>query len=392
MIKKNILFINGHLDVGGCERSLVDVLKNIDYSKYNVDLLLLEHKGDYIEEVPKEVEVKLYSLDDAFGPLLSSLSKAVKQKDWFSFFFRIEYVLSKKVNHFFYKGIKMLFKDLKKSYDVIIAYRPGICTDLAAFSFCAKKKISWWHHGEINVADKEADNLNKAYKKMDVVVAVSKSSFDMLTEKFSDVKEKIIVIPNMIIPSELIQKSRECKIEAYGKAKLKIVSVGRLSPEKNMILCPQIAVELKKRGFDFKWIVVGDGEEREKISYMVKGYGLEQNVLLVGRKSNPYSYIAEADIMVHPSLVESQGITILESMALGTPVIVVRSSGPREFIISGENGYLVDSNIDDIIEKIQVLYSDYERTKRIVDCAKKTMYQFEPEQIMKNIDSIMKQE
>ena len=87
MMKKNILFINGHLDVGGCERSLVDVLKNIDYSKYNVDLLLLEHKGDYIEEVPKEVEVKLYSLDDAFGPLLSSLSKAVKQKDWFSFFF-----------------------------------------------------------------------------------------------------------------------------------------------------------------------------------------------------------------------------------------------------------------------------------------------------------------
>ena len=49
MMKKNILFINGHLDVGGCERSLVDVLKNIDYSKYNVDLLLLEHKGDYIE-------------------------------------------------------------------------------------------------------------------------------------------------------------------------------------------------------------------------------------------------------------------------------------------------------------------------------------------------------
>ena len=47
-MKRTILFINGHLEAGGCERSLTDVLKNINYDKYEVDLLLLERRGDYL--------------------------------------------------------------------------------------------------------------------------------------------------------------------------------------------------------------------------------------------------------------------------------------------------------------------------------------------------------
>ena len=58
-MKRTILFINGHLEAGGCERSLTDVLKNINYDKYEVDLLLLERRGDYLEEIPQEVNIKL---------------------------------------------------------------------------------------------------------------------------------------------------------------------------------------------------------------------------------------------------------------------------------------------------------------------------------------------
>lgn len=55
--KKRILFINGHLNAGGVERSLVDILKHMDYTKYAVDLLLLEDTGDYASELPSEVKV-----------------------------------------------------------------------------------------------------------------------------------------------------------------------------------------------------------------------------------------------------------------------------------------------------------------------------------------------
>ena len=56
-------------------------------------------------------------------------------------------MLGKKVNRFFLGKVKRLFGDLRDRYDVIIAYRPGICTELAAFTFKGKKKITWWHHG-----------------------------------------------------------------------------------------------------------------------------------------------------------------------------------------------------------------------------------------------------
>ena len=88
-MKKKVLFINGHLEVGGCEKSLIDVLKNFDYGKYEVDLLLLEHMGDYYEELPEEVNVKLYSLEPAFGSILPCIGRAIRKKDWFSLYFRI---------------------------------------------------------------------------------------------------------------------------------------------------------------------------------------------------------------------------------------------------------------------------------------------------------------
>ena len=69
-MKKKILFINGHLNVGGVEKSLVDILQHMDYEKFEVDLLLLEELGDYIGELPKQVNVHLASLENTYGSLV----------------------------------------------------------------------------------------------------------------------------------------------------------------------------------------------------------------------------------------------------------------------------------------------------------------------------------
>ena len=86
---KKLLFINGHLNAGGCERSLTDLLKHINYQKYEVDLLLLEDLGDYYAELPKEVNVLFYPLTQAFGPLKKSMFEAIKRRDLFSIQYRL---------------------------------------------------------------------------------------------------------------------------------------------------------------------------------------------------------------------------------------------------------------------------------------------------------------
>lgn len=388
-MKKTVLFINGHLDVGGCEKSLIDVLKNFDYEKYEVDLLLLEHTGDYYKEIPKEVNVKLYSLEEAFGKLWPCLEGAIRKKDWFSFWFRILYVCGTRLDNCFMTCIKQLFKGLKTNYDILIAYRPGICTELAAFTFKADKKISWWHHGEMNLSKREINRLNDAYGKMNKIIAVSDSSAEMLIKYFGKMKKKISVIPNMIDEMELLKKKRQYDPVEFKNTGLKLISVGRMSPEKNMKLCPEIGKYLKEMDIEFKWLIVGDGIDRQAIINKIKNYELEENMALVGKKNNPYPYIAGADIMIHPSLVESQGITIMESMALHNPVIACRSKGAEEFIESGQNGYLVKADANKIAKLIVVLYKNSKRRATIADNAVRTIEQFGPEYIMQKIYNII---
>ena len=93
--------------------------------------------------------------------------------------------------------------------------------------------------------------------------------------------------------------------------------------------------------------------------------------------------------MIHPSLVESQGITIIESMALGTPVVAVRSKGPEEFIESGENGYLVDNNEVDITKLIKTLYKEPKKRELCAYNATNIIKQFEPDCIIKKIEELL---
>ena len=167
------------------------------------------------------------------------------------------------------------------------------------------------------------------------------------------------------------------------------VTVGRLSAEKNMRLCPEVAAALKNKGINFKWVLIGDGEEKRHISNMIAKYNLGENVIMLGTNKNPYPYIATADVMIHPSLVESQGITILESMVLETPVIAVNSAGPREFIISGINGYLVVPEVDKIVKLIEKIYKDPELREKMVENARETVRRFEPQYIIKQIEEIL---
>ena len=294
-MKKKILFINGHLDSGGCERSLIDVLKKLDYKKYEVDLLLLEHTGDYLEEVPEEVNIKVYSLDNAFGRLVPCLVRAIRKKDWFSFWFRVEYICGTKVSRHFMVCMRKLFKDLRKSYDIVIAYRPGICTELAAFTFQANKKISWWHHGEMNLSYHEIKSLDMAYKKMDSIVAVSNSSKKLLEEQFADIKKKLYVVSNMIDPVELIKKARKYMPVEFQNTKFKIVSVGRMTPENTAVLfsapsetgkSTQAGLWEKYRG---TWTVNGDRSLliREEDGWYANGWPVCGSSEICNNKSYP---------------------------------------------------------------------------------------------------------
>lgn len=384
MNKKKILFINGHLNAGGVERSLVDVLRHFDYTKYEVDLLLLEEYGDYLSEVPQEVNVIMYPLNEASGAFFPTLWRNLVHGRFVLFFYRLLMLLSSIKGNQVMRYARLLFRNGNKQYDVVIGYRPNNATTFAAYTFHAKKRLAWWHHGEMNIGGTQRKELGRAYKQMDVVVAVSESSAQIVKETFPDIKEKVRVIPNMLCVEE-IRKKAQSEVINMSSACYNIISVGRMSPEKNMAFCVDVALDLRDRKFSFHWYMVGDGMEMELVKRKIEENNLTDWFTITGNLPNPYPYIQSADLLFHPSLVESQGLTVLEAMALGTPVVVVESAGPKEFIENDVNGIMIVAEVEVAADAIKKLCCERMLLQDIVENGRNTIAVYEPSKIMEQI-------
>lgn len=348
---KKILFINGHLKSGGVEKSLINLLNNLNYQKYQVDLLLLEDKGDYLDQLPNSVHVIYAPVNNAFGPLLGTIKKCLLKRDYKNMLFRIMIILTRIFgNRAFLYYSKLILED--KQYDVAVGYRSGIATQIAGYGVSAVKRISWWHHGEINVDDSYLKDIST----MDTIVVPSNSIKEKMITRFPDIKEKIKTIPNIVSP---LQKK---KVSLKDKQWM-ISSLGRLSPEKKFENCLYCACKLKERKIPFSWKIIGEGPEMDRLKKYIAVNELEDYVTLTGNNPNPYFEIGNSDIFVHSSEVESQGLSILEAMCLGIPVVVTKSAGPKEYIKNEVNGILTDTGKNELLEGIlkiienPVLYS-----------------------------------
>ncbi|WP_279167032.1 glycosyltransferase [Thomasclavelia cocleata] len=389
-MKKKILFVNGHLNVGGVEKSLIDILKNFNYEEYEVDLILFEGLGDYYNELPNEVNLHFLDITSTYGSYIECIKKCLKKKDWFTFFMKIILILSSKINQKFLKLARPLLK-INKYYDCAIAFRVGFCGEVVGNCVNSKKKICWWHHGECQYSEKTRKRMIETFDMFDTIVSVSKGCQLMIENYFGNLTNKTIVIPNMIDIESIENKAKLFNPYLNDEHEWKFITVGRLSLEKHVDNVVYIANELLQQGFNnFIWYVVGDGPEKDKIKQLINEYNIKNYIKLIGSKNNPYPYIYYADLLIHTSLVESQCLTVLEGLTLQKPCIVTRSIGPEEFIDQHKNGILTTKDPSDISKEV-LLLSKNKKLKEILICnsLKTVQRTYSIEIIMKKIyDSI----
>lgn len=383
--KKQILIVNGHLNVGGVERSLVELLRHFNYNKYSVDLILLEDLGDYANEIPKEVKINTFHTRSTDGPILKVLYHSFKTKNWFA----IKYRLILQFMRFSKKlAFLLLVKTLNVNhkYEIAIAYRTGFIANLVGLGINASKKICWWHHGCIQ-------SLNEVEQLLffDNIVAVSNGVKQLLSSINPLLKSKIKVIPNIIDVNNINYHSKLEENPYKDFNGVKFITVGRFSIEKHFENVVYAAARLKAdKLFNFKWYIVGDGELYAQIEKLILKFSVSDVVILCGRKANPYPYIKNADIMVHTSHVESQGLVIQEAMALGIPCVATRSIGPSEFIIDGENGIMVNPTVDCLIQGIYRVVNNIKMQRDIISEGKSTIsIKYSPQTIINQIKSIL---
>ena len=131
--------------------------------------------------------------------------------------------------------------------------------------------------------------------------------------------------------------------------------VGRVSIEKNIYFLIDALIRLRNDAFPVHLIIVGDGPERKNVEKIIQKQGLADYVTLTGYLPKPDVFAAyyAADIMLFPSKTETQGLTAVESIMCGTPVIGLDEMGIKDVVVSGVSGILTPDNIDAYVDAIR---------------------------------------
>lgn len=372
-IKKHVLILIDSLTCGGAEKSLISLLPLLDYSKLQVDLMLVRRGGVFEQYVPKEVTI--------IGlPQPRALVFQICQM-WFSVLLRI----LKKRHGAEVRWIAMhgVYGMLKNEYDVAIAYQQGFPTYYVAEKVQAKRKYAWVNV-DLGKAGYNEQYNRQFYNVYEKVVPVSDVLCDMLKGTGYVDSAKLYTVYD-ILNVDLIWKMSREPFEGSSRHEVKIVTTGRLAPPKNHILAVETAAILKKKGIDFVWYFVGDGSERIRIERLIQQYALEEQVRLVGMKPNPYPYMAMADVYVQTSSFEGFGLTINEARILHKPVVSTNFPVVYNQIKDGENGLIAEMTPESVAEKILMLINDDALRERIIDATKRevnTTSVTEPQKVM----------
>ena len=391
---KSILFVINSLTIGGSEKSLVSLLNMMDYSKFNVDLLL--KKGEEFDKyIPKEVNIldipEYYKFLNDSKMIKSRVSKVkytlCRYKS--SFDLRINSIKKEKINNqqIFYKNQKNILKRLEKKYDVAIAYAQGFPTYFVADKVQASKKLAWINCDYKNTLYNKY--LDKAfYKKFNKIIAVSDACKESIIQVDSSYKDKIEIIKDIVNPNLILNMANE-KVEKLNDDCLKILTVARLViHHKGYDVAIKAARLLMENNIKFKWYVIGDGVDREIIKKLIKENNLTDNFILLGSRGNPYPYMKKCDIYVQPSRYEGFGLTVIEAKILKKLIICSNFNTVNELIENEVSGIIAGMSEIDLYNAINRIINDKELSTQILNNLKSELAYNSTEEIKKIYNEI----
>lgn len=361
--------------IGGAERSLLGLLEAIDYTQYDVSLFLYRHEGEFLAYIPDQVNLlppmKEYGTFDVpirsllfsrrwrFG-LARLISKAAlkthclisgeKKGVWMSMQYTARYLLP-------------LLPEIPGEYDLGVMFL-GVADPLI-HKVKAQNKVAWCHTDyDTLYPNKEMDC--KTYEAVDHVVFVSDACRQKMARFYPALLDKTQVIENVLGERLLLQQA---EVSVNDMPRLDdgyiLLSIGRFSNAKNFDNVPGICKSLLGKGLNVKWYLIGYGGDESLIRQRIAESGMEHNVIILGKKENPYPYIKACDLYVQPSRYEGKCVTVREAQMLGKPVVITRYATSASQLEDGVDGVIVPMDNEGCAEGIADLLRDQERVERL---------------------------
>lgn len=383
---KKILIVSHAMEIGGAERALLGLLSSVDPSRVSVDLFLLRHEGELLDLIPDHVH--LLPPIPAYTVLARPIAQTVKE------------------GHLLLSGARLIGKFRAMRYDkkhgltesgVALEYShkytkrfmPPIAPDaeydlaisfltphyFAAEKVRAKKKVAWIHT-DYSVVRVDAASELKMWGAYDYIVSISDDVTKAFLSVFPSLEDRIVKIEN-ILPKALIDHqagdfSAEGEMPRDGA--IRLLSIGRFGSAKNFDNVPDICRRIVETGLNVKWYLIGYGGDEALIRQRILEAGMENRVVILGKKDNPYPYIKACDLYVQPSRYEGKAVTVREAQMLGRPVVITRYTTSASQLEDGLDGIIVPMDNAGCAAGIAALLRDPERMKALAAACSRRDY------------------
>ena len=360
-MKKNLLIVVDEKKMGGVSILLEDMVNLDVFSDYNTDILVLHDNGSRLANINDKANI-IYGTS-FFKTVDLPIKEILKTRKLSLLFSKLRLVFEMKTGLIKKRIKKERKKILNKHYDIEIAFKDGFTALFTIFGD-SDKKIHWLHYEYVKT------NPNQRYDKLfrtvlpnfDNIVAVSNGVKDMFNRIYH-LEDKVIVIPN-IVDIVKIRRLGGNGLGNFPKDKINMVSFGRIHPQKGYDRLITVFEKLKKEGLDknIYLTIYGDGPMYNELRETVLNEKL--NISFEGKRDNPYKYVKGADLFVLSSVYEPFGLVIVESQALGIPVLATNNAATSELINNNETGLIVENSVDGLYLGIKEIINNRSLLKK----------------------------
>lgn len=382
---KKILIFSQIMELGGAERALLGLLENIDYTKYTVDLFIMRHQGELMKHIP--TQVNLLPEKKAYASLAVSVKQVLKNKQYAVLCGRVfgKFMAWNKTKK--YNGTKDNIVGVEYShkytawampqisnieYDVAISFlTPHYFVDKKVK---AAKKLAWIHTDYSNM-ELDIESELEMWDRYDNIVSISDSVTEGFIKVFPQLESKIIKIENILPQKLILSQCNAFKADAEMSADgIKLLSIGRYCRAKNFDNIPDICSKILAQGINVRWYVIGYGSGEKIIQEKIQQYNMQDRVILLGKKENPYPYIKACDLYVQPSRYEGKCVSVIEAQLLKKPVVITSYATAQSQLENGVDGLIVPMDNDGCARSIGKLIQNKELCEQLISSCKSRDY------------------
>lgn len=374
MNKPRIFIAMHYMEIGGAETALVGLLNALDPARVDVDLFLYDHRGEMMQFIPKWVN--LLPQIPKYSVLERPIVELVKRGFWGIAAARMSAKLIGKLTNvpsFSMDVFTSLFTNKllpticpQKKYDLAISFLTP--HTYVKNKVMAKKKIAWIHT-DYTIYPIAKNVELPIWSSYNYIASISNDVTRTFLQVFPSLAPKIVEIENILSPSFVRKRAELQDVDKVIRQEgaITLLSVGRFSDAKNYDNVPDICKHLiNETKLNIKWYIIGYGGNEALIRQKIKEAGLEEHVILLGKRTNPYPYIKTCDIYVQPSRYEGKSVTVREAQMLCKPVVVTNYPTAPSQIRSGIDGVIVPMDNEGCAHGLAEVICDKPLQERII--------------------------